>query len=261
MSLPTTIYVLRDPISGEIRYVGKTVRAMADRLRGHIQRSMRKRTHRDCWIAGLMARGQRPLIEAIETAGDDWAARESFWIQHFRRAGFRLTNQTDGGEGAPGAAVGESTRALLSVRQKERMQDPSHRISIGEQVARSWTDERRRRKSQETSARHTAEERERMSALQRTPEMLARQRAAQARFWTPEQRAARAEKVRSQMTPERIAAHAQKVKATTADPEWKREHAARERAKWTPEMRAAQAERTRAQFRAKKEAQSKSEQP
>lgn len=243
-----TIYVLVDPRDGEVRYVGQTKRTLGRRLGGHIAVSKRLRTHRDCWIAGMMACGVRPEITEIETCGEDWPERERFWIAHFRSAGVDLTNRTEGGEGTSGVSQSEENRRASAARQSALMQDPERRALLSERVAASWTPDRRKAKAVETALRMTPEVRAAKSELQQSPEMLARHREKQAAYWTPERRAARAAQVKAAMTPERIAAHAAKLREKTASPEWRAAHSQRERAKWTPEMRAAQAERTRRQL-------------
>ncbi|UEP42750.1 GIY-YIG nuclease family protein [Burkholderia sp. B21-005] len=253
MERETKIYVLRDPRTNAVRYVGKTVQSLARRLNAHILRSAAKRTHRDCWISGLTAAGLRPIIECIATAGADWIEREQFWIAHYRATGCDLTNQTDGGEGTPGIEFSESFRRQLSERQTARM-TPEYRKRLSEKVKDGWTPERRAAWAKKMSERQTPEERARRSKLANSPEMLALNRAKQIEVWTPERRAARSAQVRAQMTPERIEAHAEKLRKTTSSPEWKAKHSISQRAKWTPEMRAAQAERTKAQFAAKRAA-------
>jgi hypothetical protein len=253
MQRETKIYVLRDPRTNEIRYVGKTVQSLVRRLSAHILRSANKRTHRDCWIAGVLMAGLTPRIEEVDVAGDDWEEKERFWIAHFRAAGFDLTNQTDGGEGTPGLEMPLHVRVQVSARQSARM-TPEYRKHIGVKSREAWTPERRAEWSIRMSERYTPEERARRSAHQNSPEMLERQRIKQAQVWTPERRAARSAQVKAQMTPNRIAAHAEKLKKMAADPEWKAKHSATQKAKWTPEMRAAQSERTKAQFAAKRAA-------
>ncbi|ACC71065.1 GIY-YIG nuclease family protein [Paraburkholderia phymatum] len=251
MERETKIYVLRDPRTHAVRYVGKTVQSLARRLNAHVHRSDAKKTHRDCWIAGLRMAGLIPVIECVATAGADWAECEQFWIAHYRAAGCDLTNQTDGGEGTPGIEVKDSVRVEMSRRQIAKM-TPEYRKQLSEKVKSGWTPERRAEWAAKMAERQTPEERARRSAQQNAPEMLARQREKQKEVWTPERRAARAAQVKAQMTPERIAAHKERLRKTTSDPEWKARHSVSQRAKWTPEMRAAQAARTRAQFAAKR---------
>ena len=54
------IYSLSDPVTGKIRYVGKTTNA-ASRLRSH--RNDRQHTHKGCWVRSLRAAGLWPCPE------------------------------------------------------------------------------------------------------------------------------------------------------------------------------------------------------
>jgi hypothetical protein len=116
----TKIYLLRDPIDGSVRYVGKTVQTLARRLGIHVSRRSTYKSHANSWIIGLLAIGKRPLIELIELCGDDWEERERFWIAHYRMIGASLTNHTDGGEGKPGNMPSEETRAKMRAAHARR---------------------------------------------------------------------------------------------------------------------------------------------
>jgi len=65
------IYVLKCPISSEIRYVGQTKMSLIKRLGGHIydatNRNKKKLNHKDNWILKLLKNGYRPLIESLES--------------------------------------------------------------------------------------------------------------------------------------------------------------------------------------------------
>lgn len=227
----TTIYVLRDPRTKEIRYVGKTIQGLKKRLAAHLVRSKKKRTHRDCWIASLLAVGFVPEIEAIATASHDWPEEERRWIAHFRSIGCVLTNQSDGGEGTPGITLSESWRRKRSHLQTQLM-TREHREHLSHRVKLSWTEERRSEKRLEMQSRWTAEKRQAASILANSGSVLAANRAAQKAYWTEEKRAKRSDEMRQRMTPE--------IKAELSR-------------KWTPEMRAAQSERTRLQHLQRKQ--------
>lgn len=94
------IYALSDPISGEVRYVGKSFDPEG-RLDGHIKDCRRGNTYSARWIRSLINRGLTPNLNILEKVPglDSWEAREIFWIATLRKAGCRLTNLTDGGEG------------------------------------------------------------------------------------------------------------------------------------------------------------------
>lgn len=101
-----TIYGLCQPIdrwrTGEVRYVGKTIGTPWHRVRAHIYAAKRGGSlpvHRF-----LRKYGEPYHIKHLEwvPAGEDWAARERFWIKKFRDDGVRLLNITEGGDGLSG---------------------------------------------------------------------------------------------------------------------------------------------------------------
>lgn len=94
------IYTLADPITGEIRYVGKAI-DMAHRYKGHLKDT--SDTHKARWVMQLTARGLKPIMEALEVLVDpteeEWKEAEQFWIESLKFMGFRLTNLIGGGLG------------------------------------------------------------------------------------------------------------------------------------------------------------------
>lgn len=90
------IYVLRDPRTGVVRYVGK-----ADdpgvRLRGHLRYPDGRA--KAAWVAELAAVGMAPVMQVVERAVTDWEQRERRWIKRLRDRGIPLTNATRGGSG------------------------------------------------------------------------------------------------------------------------------------------------------------------
>ncbi len=95
----TTIYALRDPITLEIRYIGKTDQPKV-RLRKHVMTGRWERTHKGNWIRSLLAQGLRPLFEVIDTvAQSEWQAAECAYVLFYKEEGCNLVNSTPGGEG------------------------------------------------------------------------------------------------------------------------------------------------------------------
>lgn len=97
---PVYIYALIDPGTGEIRYIGKSIRP-AERLQNHMNE--RSNCHRSHWLQSLKARGMRAdmvILERIDGAWP-WQHSERRWIAYGRRNGWRLTNNTSGGDGVP----------------------------------------------------------------------------------------------------------------------------------------------------------------
>jgi len=98
------IYTLADPVTREVRYVGKAIN-LENRLRRHIYTaaSSIEQNHKTNWLKSLRAKGLKPIIEAleeiIEPTEAQWQEAERFWIEYLRVLGFKLTNLVAGGYG------------------------------------------------------------------------------------------------------------------------------------------------------------------
>ena len=120
---PWEIYLLRDPRTGEPRYIGATSQPKI-RLSQHLSHTTNGRTHRDCWIRSLAVLGLRPIYEVIERGmGSGWQEAERQWIALYRWRG-NLTNATDGGEGRPGHIDSLETRTKQSAAHLGKKQKP-----------------------------------------------------------------------------------------------------------------------------------------
>ena len=99
------IYKLIDPITYEIRYIGKTKKSLKKRLYEHLtKRNLIPNTHKNNWIKKLLNMNLKPIIELIELADvNNWMEKEIFHIKNLKSQGFNLTNATDGGDGALGS--------------------------------------------------------------------------------------------------------------------------------------------------------------
>lgn len=95
------IYVLKHPITNEIRYVGKTKSTLKRRLSQHLTNvKHEKSNHRKYWIESLLKENLVPKIELIETCQkNNWKEREIYWINFYKKT-TNLINGTDGGETA-----------------------------------------------------------------------------------------------------------------------------------------------------------------
>lgn len=100
------IYILRCPITNEVRYVGQTRATLQRRLNGHIcesRENKKKYSHKDNWIIKLSKFDKKPIIEQIEEISTEVdlnfvLQRETYWILKFKNEGSGLLNATDGGE-------------------------------------------------------------------------------------------------------------------------------------------------------------------
>lgn len=92
------IYCLVCPLSGGIRYIGKSIRPK-ERLQNHMNE--KSKCHRSNWLASLKSIGLKPELVILEEVSDDqsWQEREKHWIYHGKELGWKLTNNTSGGDG------------------------------------------------------------------------------------------------------------------------------------------------------------------
>lgn len=115
------IYGLVDPISRELRYIGKSSTGL-QRARCHLipSRLRLDDTYKARWIKKCIADGARPLILTLEeTSKDLLDEAEIFWIEYMKSIGSPLTNLTTGGDGAPWS-VATRKKTMASRRGSER---------------------------------------------------------------------------------------------------------------------------------------------
>ena len=120
------IYTLSDPITNEIRYVGKTIMKLSTRLNCHLQerRFPKRNIHKVNWIQSLKSRNLKPIIKSIEICDElVWQVREKFWIKHFRDVGVRLTNHSSGGEGMNKGYVRTTMTDLQRIKISNSLKD------------------------------------------------------------------------------------------------------------------------------------------
>jgi hypothetical protein len=155
--MPHVVYVLVDPRTDAIRYVGYT-NDPERRLRAHMKPSgLRGHAHRENWLRSLRAEGVWPdlVVIAQRQTHEDIQEAEREAIARLRVAGHDLTNGTPGGDGGPttkgrtptaeevsrrvatrrGYRHSEETRRLISERTMGRGRgvplSPEHRAKIG----------------------------------------------------------------------------------------------------------------------------------
>lgn len=116
------IYGLVDPRTGEIRYIGKSIRGIK-RAWQHRGRDAEGNPYKAAWIRQLAVEGLRYAVRVIEELSDASNINEAEcrWIAHGHAHAWRLTNLTDGGDGGPlrlGKKHTPETRALMSAAKK-----------------------------------------------------------------------------------------------------------------------------------------------
>lgn len=164
-AIKTTIYALIDPRYGALRYVGKTVRSLQWRFRGHLNEARSGgKSHKNFWLRQLYNAGFQPDIVEIEIVhGDAWIEAERFWIGYFRMIGCDLVNHTTGGESAPGWNLSEDAKRRISEGNKGKSKSPEHiaKILAGPGVFKKG------QPSRNAGKKLTAETRAKISAVQK----------------------------------------------------------------------------------------------
>lgn len=108
--MQTNIYILIDPVTKEVKYVGKSNNPI-ERFKNHKNRSRDINTHKRNWINKLRKNNLYPEIEIIDIVPiNNWRYWETFWIQYFTFLGSKLTNYTMNGiVGGEGLTYGNRT--------------------------------------------------------------------------------------------------------------------------------------------------------
>lgn len=137
----TFIYTLSDPITKEVRYIGKT-NNLKRRLSAHVSRARKtnSNSHKNNWVRKILNEGNKPLIEILEEVPtDNWEEYEIYWIEQFKNWGFRLLNTCEGGEGAktgPRKPLPDKHKKLISkslrktAKERPEIYKNRERISI-----------------------------------------------------------------------------------------------------------------------------------
>lgn len=123
------IYALCDPRNTAIRYIGKSIKPK-QRYKSHlIPSNLKKNNHKNNWIKELLSLNLKPELDILEAVYSSeectWEEREKKWIALFRSIGGpKLTNHTDGGEGASGLVFSEETRKRIAEANRGRTHSP-----------------------------------------------------------------------------------------------------------------------------------------
>ena len=97
----TYIYILSEPSTNQIRYVGKT-KDPKRRFKRHISERFIHDSYKDRWVRKMVENGELPEITVIDTVEDvEWVFWEKFYISYFKFIGCNLTNGTEGGDEPP----------------------------------------------------------------------------------------------------------------------------------------------------------------
>jgi hypothetical protein len=126
---PVSIYVLLDPETHAVRYVGQTIYSLETRLSGHIADAVRAQKHgrlcpRHRWILSLRERGLKPLIEEVEQVHQrqrgDGRRAEREWIAGYLALGADLVNICSNPKELPEYTARHRAAMLAGMRRARR---------------------------------------------------------------------------------------------------------------------------------------------
>lgn len=126
------IYGLFELDSGELRYIGKTIRRLNTRFNTHLSvaKSPKSKTYLSKWIRFNNYRNNieiRPIQELYNL--NDLNEAEIYWIKHFKYLGCNLVNCTSGGEGVIGFKHNSDFKKKMSQLMYERHnKNTAHKI-------------------------------------------------------------------------------------------------------------------------------------
>jgi len=112
------IYVLKDPISLKIKYVGKTSNP-DDRLKRHMNDCNLKNswTKKSKWLLHLKNNNLNPIMEIIDEGTDSNINElEIKWIKHYRDNDIYLSNETEGGDGFNWTGLKHKDESIIKMK-------------------------------------------------------------------------------------------------------------------------------------------------
>lgn len=127
------VYGLKDPRTGEIRYIGKSTTGMRRPL-DHTKPSYLAKddTHKGRWLKQLVSSGLFPEVVILAKCSDktEVLKLEVECIAKYRAMGVPLTNLTDGGDGLSGHKFSEKHKSLIAVGRTGKTHSPETKAHL-----------------------------------------------------------------------------------------------------------------------------------
>ncbi len=118
--LEWSVYVLRDPITKAVRYIGVTCKPLEVRLAEHLK-DTRHNTRKANWIKHLKKSGLSPQIIKLEdfSTKNEACSKEITYIKKYKDDGIDLVNLSNGGEAVMfGRKHSDETKKKMSLSRQ-----------------------------------------------------------------------------------------------------------------------------------------------
>ncbi len=126
--MKTFIYALVDPITDQVKYIGKSNNPKK-RLEGHVVD--KDKTYKTMWISSLKKQNLRPILEIVDTVSNfEWEFWEQHYISLYKSWGFRLTNLSTGGFGGVSDKRSDETKLKMRLAQLGKTHSPETREKL-----------------------------------------------------------------------------------------------------------------------------------
>lgn len=114
-----TIYVLIDPITTKVRYIGRTRCDLKKRLREHLSKARNNydNTHKSSWIRSLIKMNSKPFIRKLCII-QGWKKSHEFERSLINKYKDRLLNHDDRGEGGYRVYTEEQKKSISKSLKK-----------------------------------------------------------------------------------------------------------------------------------------------
>lgn len=118
------MYILIDPISKEIRYVGQTSLSLKRRLYFHFYDN--RKSYKKEWLNSLSKKGLKPIVELVDAfkTQEEVNLAEIKLIKHYRNNSSCLTNLCDGGNVTTGYKFTEEQKNKMKGRKPHNLGIP-----------------------------------------------------------------------------------------------------------------------------------------
>lgn len=137
MKIKVNIYVLIDPVTNKVRYIGRSRCDLKKRLREHISKSKKNydNNHKSNWIRSLLKINSKPIIKCLTTVLG-WS--ESYEVEkcliNKYKDKFNLVNSSDKGEGGLNREISLETKEKISNSLKKYYEKNRDNLSFCKKI-------------------------------------------------------------------------------------------------------------------------------